>query len=348
MDVKENIRPDFKLLANSADITDVVRACLISLRFTDEAGMASDVLEILLSDADPAAPIQMPPTGAELELFLGYDGAAQRMGLFVVDEIELSGWPGQMKIRANAAPFDKSKGGKTNLQTQKTRSWPKATKLGAVVQKIAAEHGMAPAVAKSLAAIVLPHLDQSDESDMHFLVRIAKKYDAIVKPANGKLVLAKRGETKSVSGEQLATVKLGPNDVSSYSMTQTKRENSGMVVASYHETRKAKRMVVKVGEGEPVTRLRLQYSTKEMALAAAKADLDKRTRGARRLSVDLPGRADLAAEAPLTMAGFREGVDGDWVITAVEHALDNQGYSCTVAAETPNSDAQKNVEEVAE
>lgn len=337
------IRPEFKLLANSADITTTVAARLKSLRFTDEAGMESDVLEIVLEDADTNAPIQMPPTGAELELFLGGDGAAQRMGLFVVDEIELAGWPGEMRISAHAAPFDKSKGGKQNLQTQKTRSWPKDTKLSAMVQKIAKEHGMEGAVSQSLASVTLPHLDQSDESDMHFLVRIARKYDAVVKPAGGKLVVAKRGESKSVSGQSLPAIALAPGDVSTFRVTLSKRENSGSVVAAWHETKKAKRHTVTVGKGEPVTRLRQQYTSEDMAKAAATAELDKRARGLRKLNLTLPGRTDLAAEAPLSLAGFRDGVDGDWLITSVTHALDNSGYICTIAGEVPNATGQKSV-----
>lgn len=337
------LKPEYRLLANGSDITSTVQPRLKSLRVTDEAGMESDALEVVLEDADPADPIQMPPTGAELEVFLGYDGAAQRMGLFVVDEIELSGWPGEMRITGHAAPFDKSKGGKENLQTQKTRSWPKDTKLADMVAKIAKEHGMAGAVSQSLASVTLPHIDQTDESDMHLLVRIARKYDAVVKPAGGKLVLAKRGESKSVSGQSLPAVALTPADVSRFSVTLSKRENSGSVVAAWHETKTAKRHTVTVGSGEPVTRLRQQYSTEAMAKAAATAEMDKRARRLRKLTATLPGRTELAAEAPLTMAGFRDGVDGAWIITSVEHALDNAGYVCTIAAEVPNATGQKSV-----
>lgn len=337
------LKPEFKLLANGGDITGTVQSRLKSLRFTDEAGMESDVLDVVLEDADPDNPIQMPPTGAELELFLGYDGAAQRMGLFVVDEIELAGWPGEMRITAHAAPFDTSKSGKANLQTQKTRSWPKDTKLSAMVAKIAKEHGMDGAVSQSLASVTLPHLDQSDESDMHFLVRIARKYDAVVKPAAGKLVVAKRGESKSVSGQALPPVTLAPADVSTFRVALSKRENSGSVVAAWHETKKAKRHTVTVGSGEPVTRLRQQYANEAMAKAAATAELDKRARQQRKLSLTLPGRTDLAAEAPLTLAGFRDGVDGEWLITSVDHTLDNAGYVCTIAAEVPNATGQKSV-----
>ncbi|USI86870.1 hypothetical protein LZ086_00110 [Acinetobacter johnsonii] len=55
--------------------------------------------------------------------------------------------------------------------------------------KIAREHGLEPIVSKSVSALKLPHFDQSDESDLNFLLRIAKRYDAVCKPAGGKLLL---------------------------------------------------------------------------------------------------------------------------------------------------------------
>lgn len=344
----DKVRPEFRLLANQADITATIQDRLVSLRYTDEAGMESDVLEITLADHDLNNPIQVPPTGAELELFLGYDGAAERIGLFVCDEVELAGWPGEMTIRARAAPFDTSKGGKSNLQTQKTRSWPKGTKLGDMVKKIAKEHGMEAAVAKSIASIALPHIDQADESDLHFLGRVVKKYDAVVKPAGGKLVVAKIGSAKTVSGQELPTITLTPGEVSRWRVVMSKRETAGMVVAYWHAVKSAKRNEVKVGTGEPVTRLKMYYPTREMALAAARSELDRRERRKVTVSVTLPGRTDLVAEGRVILAGFRDGVDGEWSITRADHSMDGSGYVTTIEAEQPNEGAAPEVDETAE
>jgi len=332
------IAPAWRVLANQADITATILARFISMTITDAVGMESDMLEITLSDNDSLAPITVPPTGAELEVFLGYDGITKRMGLFVCDEVELAGWPGEMVIRARAATYDKSKGGKTDLQTQKNRSWPKGTKLGDMVSKIAKEHSLQPAVAASLKAVTLPHIDQADESDINLLIRIAKKYDAIVKPANGKLVLAKRGESKSVSGESLPPVAIAPGDCATWRMVISKRETAGMVVAYWHAVKQSKRNEVKVGSGEPVRRLKQYYPTEEMALAAARADLSRRQRGQQTLSMTVTGSPDIVAEAPLVVAGFRPDVDGDWLISRVTHRIDaSGGYVCDMEAEKPNS-----------
>lgn len=331
-----NVRPAWRLLANRADITTTVAERLISLRFTDEAGLESDMLEISLADHDPDKPIQVPAAGAELELSLGYEDALTRIGLFVVDEIEMSGPPGVMTIRARATPFEGSRGGMSQLQTQKRRAWPKGTKLADMARKMAAEHGLIPAIGASLEDIRLPHLDQLDESDLNFLVRIARRYDALVKPAGGRLVLAKRGETKTVSGQTIAPVILEPGEVSSWRVSITRREQSGMVVAYWHATRQARRHEVKVGEGEPVTRLKRYYPTEDMARAAARAELDRRARRQATVSITMPGRIEVMAEGRLVLAGFREGVDGQWVINRVEQSLDGSGLSTSIEAERAN------------
>lgn len=332
-----NIRPTFRLYANSSEITQTIRDRLISLRFTDEVGVQSDILEIVLADHIAEQPIEIPPTGAELDLYLGYDDAAQKIGTFVCDEVEIAGYPGEVTIRARASQFDDSKGGKSNLQTQKTRSWPKDTKLGDVAKKIAKEHGMTSVVASTLANVLLPHMAQTDESDLHFLMRVARKFDAIAKAAGGKLIIARRGESRTASGANMPAVTLTPGDVSRFRVVQSKRETAGEVVAYWHDVNSAKRHEVKVGTGEPVTRLKMQYPTQEMALAAARSDLERRKRGKVTASLTLPGRPDLVAEGKLTLSGFRSGVDGVWSITRAEHILGAQGYTTTIEAEVPTA-----------
>ena len=305
------IAPAFRVLANGDDITAKINERLISLSLSDGVGLESDTLEIMLADDEPANPIQIPETGAELELFLGYDNWTQRMGLFICDEVELAGWPGTMTIRARAATYDKSKGGKTDLQTQKSRSWTKGTKFGDMVKKIASEHGMESAVSESMAKITLPHTDQADES---------------------------------ASGEELPTITLTAQDCTAFRMTSQKRENAGTVVAYYQVTKKAARNEVKVGEGEPVKRIGKYYPTQAMALDAAKAELAKRQRNQVTVAVTLPGDPSIAAECKLVLVGFRDGIDGEWLITRADHRLDDNGYSCDVEATKPNSEEEPHVQ----
>lgn len=336
------MRPAFSVLANGADITGVVAGRLRSLSITDEAGFQSDTLELVLADPDPAQPIAIPPTGAELEVSLGYaETGLQRMGLFVADEVELSGWPGEVTIRARAAPYEGSKGGKSDLQTQKTRAWPKGTKLGDMVAKIAKEHGLQPAVAASLRSITLPQFDQTEESDISFLVRVTRKYDGVVKPGGGKLAVAKRGESKTTGGQDMPTIVLAAQACTRWSLSITTRDSEGTVVAFYHDRGLAKRQEVKVGSGDPVRRLRHNFPDKDSAEKAAQAELDKRERRKNKLALTMPGDPLLAAEAKLQLVGFRAGVPTDWLVTRVQHRLEaGTGYSCEVEAEKPKDGEQ--------
>ena len=331
------LRPAFKVLANGADITSTLAGRLKGLSVTDEAGFESDTLEISLADTDPDNPIAIPPTGAELEVWLGYaDEGLQRMGLFIADEVELAGWPGEMTIRGRAAPMEASKGGKSDLQSQKTRAWAKGLTLKAMVAKIAKEHGLTPVVAQSLAGVVLPHFDQTEESDISFLVRVARKLDAVVKPGGGKLAVAKRGESKSASGEDMPTIFLAATDCTRWGLSITTRDSEGTVVAFYHDRGAAQRKQVTAGSGDPVRRLRHNFPDQASAKTAAQAELDKRDRRKNKLSLSMPGDPLLGAEAKLELSGFRAGVPTSWLVTRVEHRFGTgDGYSCEIEAEKP-------------
>lgn len=340
------MKPEYKVIANRQDITAIIGERFVALSITDESGTESDAIDIVLADHDRTRPVELPPTGAELEVYIGYDGSLQRMGLYVVDEVELAGWPGTLTIRGKASPFTGSKDGKTDLLTQKSRSWPKNTTIGALVAKIAKEHKLTPAVAASLSGKVLPHTDQTDESDISFLTRIAKRHDAICKPADGKILFAKRGQMQTVGGEDLPEIAISAMECSRYCMTLAKREEAGTVVSYWHAKRTAKKNEVSVGSGEPVRRLRHWYQDEEAAKEAAQAELDKRIRGEHKLTLTMPGDPLLCAESPLVASGFRPGIDGKWLATRVSHTLSKAtGYVCDIEAEKEKAEAETEEEQ---
>jgi phage protein D len=339
--VDVNVNPAYSLTANDQDITAIIVDRFVSLRLVDESGDNADSLEIVLANHDPAKRIKRPPTGAELALSLGYDGKLVKKGIFVCDGVRLSGFPDRMTIRAKAAPWDETPKGKTDFQSHKTRAWKVGTTIGAMVQKMAQEHGMEARVASELASIKLPHVDQSEESDMNLLLRLAKKYDAIAKPAGGKLIFTKRGAATNVSGAALPKIAVTADQCGAYEMDQTTRESAGTVVAYYHAKRTAKRHEVTAGTGEPVKRLKQYFTTAEMALAAAKAELARRARGEFKLSINVPGDPQITAECLLDLSGFLDDdVNGEWLVKRAEHALSKgQAYRCIIDCERPNSDA---------
>jgi len=335
----------FKVEANRVDIRDAIRDRLYSLQISDGAGFESDLLEVVLIDDDPTAPLEMPPTGAEIEVTMGYELFSRKMGLFVVDELELAGWPLALVVRARAAPFDKTKYGKTDLQTQKNRSWEKGSTLAKLLETLAKEHGMEPAISASMAGIVLPHLDQREESDINFLLRVVRKYDGVVKPAGGYLTITKRGEGLSASGAELPTVTLTRTDISDFRLTQQKRDTAGTVIAYYKVSKKAARTEIKVGNGEPVKRIGTNYPTKEMALAAAKAEYNRRLRGESKLGLTLIGSPEFMAEMIVNITDVHPAINGEWLVETCRHRLGDSGYMVDLELQKPNSGEEPDVSE---
>lgn len=332
-----NTVPAYRITANDQDITDKIRQRFKAIRITDETGAVADTVEIDLADHDQGDPIKLPPVGAELTVAIGYGDTVRDMGLYVVDEIELAGWPCSMAIRARAAPFEASKAGKSDLHTQKTRTWRKGTTIGDLVTRIAAEHGMEPAVSGRLSGIALPSTPQAQESDINLLMRLAARYDAVAKPAGGRLVFVPRGEARSASGQGMESVTLTPEDGGDFRVTLSARNDAGTTVAYYRDMAAARRQEVTIGDGDPVVRIRMAYPDRVSAEAAARARHRQRARGTRTLSYTVPGRPALGAETIVTMQGFREGVDGDWLVKRAEHYIGPGGYRTTIECEQPNS-----------
>lgn len=330
------LMPCFSVTANDADITTLIMDMYESISVTDGTGYESDTCEIALID-DPKRPIEMPKKGAELRIQMGYDNEMVDMGLFIVSEVSLSGPPEKMTIRGRAVPQLTSKSGMTSLSSQKTRSWLKGTAISAVVTKIAREHGLEPIVSDLVAALKLPHFDQSDESDMSFLMRIAKRYDVVCKPAGGKLLFVKRGDI------ELPVLTLAKGQVSDWEMTSSTSDSVGTVIAYWHDKKGAKKHEVKIGDGEPVKRLRHIYQDAESAQSAAQASLDQARRSEDKLSLNLPGNPEISAEKPLTLIHFRDGIVGDWVIEQCTHSIDKEvGFKTTVSCVKTLEDKTKN------
>lgn len=218
-------------------------------------------MDISLSDHGEE-PLDIPDPGTELQVSLGYDSTLVGMGKYIIDEIEISGAPDTVNIRARAVVQTKGvQGAKVLMTTQKTRSWEAKTILGDLVRIIGVEHGIIATIAVELAAIVLPHIDQVNESDMALLTRLAKQYDAIAKPSGDYLVFAKRGELTTATGTSIPDVDYTREQTGSHRLLISRRVKSGSVIARYRDIKTATTLEIKVGTGEPAKRLPKTYAT---------------------------------------------------------------------------------------
>ncbi len=331
--------PRFSLSADGKPITDRVNPILVSLSVTDETGTQADRLSIELDDS--TGTLELPKKGAVLALQLGMEigvGLGLRMidcGEFTVDTVSGSGPPDILRIEARAAPM----AGTGKIQQRKSRSWD-GKKLGDIVNTIANENDLAPIIAKNLADVDPGHLDQTDESDISFLARLARDFGGAVKAAAGRLAFIERGASRTASGGKLPSVTLTRLGKSSYSWTFADRGSYKSIVASYRDIEAATTIEVLVGEGDPAFRLPHTYSSESNARRAARARLDdfKRTSGGT-VQVTQEARLDVIAESPVVLVGYRQGVNGEYVARRVTHTLSKSG------ALTTSIDCEKGISE---
>lgn len=324
--------PGFRIEANGGDITRLIADRLVSLRISEQAGQQSDSLEIALDDRDKRIPV--PVNGTWLRVWLGYGDGGRTpvyMGAFAIDEVELSMGPRSMTIRATA-----SNTAPTLLKEQRTKSWH-GTTLGQVVQQIAQQNNLTSVIKGSLASTQIKHEDQTNESDQAFLTRLAEKFRATIKPADGKLVVVPRGDK-----DNAGNITLTQEDVANWRATLKNRGAYGAVKAKWLDRSVNKEKVITAGQAGgslPTFEETQVFKTQAEAQKAADSRLQSLRAGEVRISLQLPGRPDVNAEGLVTLQGFRDLVDGTWNVKSVTHDLGGGGYSTTIECGTQGEDS---------
>ena len=322
----------WRIIADGNDVTGSFQDRLIAITIIDEAGSKSDSAEITLDDRDYL--IELPETGAKLEIALGPAGALVDLGKWVVDELQGEIAPATLTIRARAADMA------SGIRAPKTRSWRDVT-LEDIVKKIAGEHDLKPQASNSLKSVFYKYRAQTAESDLNFLSRLATELDAVAKPAGGYLIVAKRGDGKAVDGSDLPVITLTRSQMTGGSWEVTERGKYASVTAEWGERSTAKTQKVTVGDKKPERILRHRYENREDAKRAAEAALERSKRGSSKISIQLAGfHGDLVAGAKVDLKGIKDELTGEWITTRIQHQLTDT-LTTSLEAERDNQEDKK-------
>ena len=328
-------KPDYHLVVNGQDITPRLSSRLIDLRLRESRGDEADQLEITLDDSDGRMAI--PRKGATIALGLGWESTGLvDKGTFIVDETEHQGTPDQIHITARSADMAKT------LRTRASGSWHDTT-VGQVVRDIAARNNLPARIDPALASRKVQHIDQTNESDLHFCTRLARQHDAVCTVKKGTLVFLPTNSRTNASGQALEALTITRASGDQHNYHTAERTTYTGVRAHWHDAGSAKRRSVLAGTDEDVKVLKDTYASEEDALAAARAEMQRVDRGAATLRLTLAlGRPALMPQSPVSVQGFKPEIDGsDWLVKTVEHALGDGGFTTSLELELQGSgDAQ--------
>lgn len=322
--------PDFSVSADGLDVTDRFAGCKVEIEVVDATGTESDSVEIVIFD--PAAVVAPPRRGAELAVSLGYkETGLVPQGRFKVDQTAFAGPPHKIRITGNAAD------NRASLKERRIKDYTDKS-LGEIAQEVAGRHGLQAKVASDLAQIKFPvlaggdqsYIGQHEESDTAFLTRVAERVGGFMSIKDGKLIIARRGDGKSMSGARglvivYNTMLTGPD---SYELVLKDKPSHGEVEASYFDRGKvAREPVVKGGgDGNVAYRFREPFPSKKQAEDAADGKARELQREVASASFTVWGDPTIRAEMDLVAAGIRPGVDGVQLsIERVTHRIDSGG-----------------------
>lgn len=326
---------------------------VLSISLTDNRGFDADQLSLELDDTDGS--VALPPRGAELSFWLGWMGEALvYKGVYTVDEVAHDGPPDRITVTARSADF------REEFNVKREVSWHDVT-VERVVSAIAKRYDLTPQISDLLMDVEIDHADQTQESDMSFLTRMAEMLGAIATVKNGNLLFIVPGGGFTTSGKAIPSIAITRSSGDRHRFRVADRDAYTGVRAYWLDLNYGKKKKVSVrrrattkkkdksssregdyieGAEGNVFIMRKTFQNEEAARRAAAAKWQQLQRGAAEFSITLArGRAELYPEMHATVIGFKADIDAqDWIISKVQHDVDSNGFTTQLNFEAKISD----------
>lgn len=291
----------------------------MSLSLTESRDEQADQLSLNLTDHDGL--LEIPNRGAAIKLALGWSttGLIDK-GTFIVDETGHRGTPDVISLRARSADMT------GQLRTRTERSFHGKT-IKQIVDEIALANSLTAVVGEGFGAKVIKHIDQANESDMAFLNRIGKRYDAVATVKDERLLFMPVRGAKTASGEDMPVWEVFRRDGDQHEFLTTGRDAYTGVKAFWMDPRKAVRRSVMVGVTGNAKHLRDTFANETDALAAAQSEWQRIRRGLSTMRFSMAaGMPQLSAQHRIRFSDMKAPINEiDWLVRELTHSLDESG-----------------------
>lgn len=224
-----------KVLYNGKNISEEISKYILSLKYNDNTEGASDSIEITVEDVEGLWKNGWyPEKGAELTVSIGQNNVFLDCGVFQIDKIQASGPPDVVNINGLGAGLS------GQIRTKVSAAHANKTLLQ-IANTVAQKNGLT--VQGNVLPIVIERQTQNDETDLHFLNRIAKEYGYLFSVRGKKLVfllmetLEELPSKFSLEKTDLISYDLSDDTLKTYSKVEVKYHNPKTAeVSTYVET----------------------------------------------------------------------------------------------------------------
>ncbi|SMF88144.1 hypothetical protein SAMN05661091_4137 [Paenibacillus uliginis N3/975] len=333
---------------------------LKEFNYTDAAPGDQDIISVTLDDRDANwqgtwKPVFGDKLIAEITV-VNWDKQGEKAklpcGSFEVDAIDIKGPPDEAIIQASVLPLS----GAQAKQEKRTKAWEKV-KLETIADDIA-RRAKLKLVYSASSNPSYDRLDQSDQSDLPFLVKTAKDEGIAVKISGGKLVLFDEAEYEKKPA--VLDIVRGKSKILNYSFSESSTATAyGSCIVTYRPPAPAKKAKKKgkgkggksepkavaaktktpkviIGEyslpnakGLPVLRINERVETVAEAKRLAKNKLREQNKQAGLATFTLDGDIRLASSVTVNVKGHGR-FDGKYIIVSATHKVGTQAYTTDI------------------
>jgi len=307
------MKPNYKILIENNPLEEQIRKKIKSISVTDESGFTADTFTMKIDDSE--GDLAIPRTDVVASVSMGYGDDLTFMGKFVIDDVDIKDPPAIMVVKGKSANMQ------INLKALEKKVFIK-NNLKELFFEIASQNNLDLKIDKEIGNIPVDmQMIQANESTLHFITRICKKFGAVFKLSNNDFLIMKRSKAESVTGKSLPKIKISKNDVKRWSCRFVGRENYNSVSTSWNDIATGTVRTITEGEGKPVFNITDVFHNKDIAIEAAKAKLKEIKQNYKKLTLNLDGKTEFKAEMPIEILGFREKIDGEWIIKKAVHTI---------------------------
>lgn len=318
-----------KIIYNTKDISNDITPHLKSFSFNDVMSGEADDINLTLEDrAELWQGDWLPERGDTLTvsiMTLNWRSAMEGekelpLGLFEIDEVEISKPPSEVKIKAVSVPDN------TELRgTDKSRRWENTT-LQTVAQDIA--DGADMELFYDGDDPSFDRVEQSQQSDLSFLSKLLKDYGLALKVSDDKIIVFDEHDYEEA--EPVKTIR--QSDLTSFSLKASTREiyrgchvkyqnstDNEVIEYTFIPNEEKKGKMLEVNE---------EVDSVQAAEKLARKKLREKNCTEVTVSLHLMGDFDLLAGNTVTLEGFHS-FDGKYIITRSSHDIGGD-YSMSV------------------
>lgn len=333
-----------KVVFDGLDITDDIKPYFLSLTYTDKQEDESDDLQLELQDepaiwltdwlnqaVDAAAGRGMAIEAIIVRQNWNGDGKDDILetGTFELDSVVCSGPPSKVIIKGTSLPYTSQV-----RQTKKTKAWEKYN-LSGIVGEIAGENGMSPMFLSEKDPFY-NRVEQYEESDIEFLMRLCHDAGCSLKATNKMIVVFDQADYESK--EEVRTIKRGDHKYIKWNLsTATADVKYASCRVSYNDPETGKSIegiaYCEDYDSSKKTNQQLEITHKVASVGEAKELAAKYLRLHNKFSrpakFTIDGDTTLLAGLNIKLEDWG-GWDGKYSIMTARHKVDNSGYTTTI------------------